>query len=335
MLTALLFLPIGSRCALAVTIDWASVGNAGNAPDTAVMFTDGTTGYGAVDYNFRISKYEITIDQYVEFLNAKDPTGTNELGLDAPALITFDSAAPDGSKYGVRPGGYNNFPVPNMSWFNAVRFTNWLNNGQGDGDTETGAYTLLGGTPIPSNANSITRNPGATVFLPSEDEWYKAAYYDPVTESYFQYPTSSNADPTSTGPTSAPNSINADRQVLGIGAYPVGSYTGTTSPYGIFDMGGNIYEWTDTLVDGENRVLRGGAWPWSAFNAHSTVRVYTGPTSWSKEFGFRVASVPEPSSGIVAALGLAGYGFLCWRRRRSSSVVESSASRRAVNRPEG
>ena len=73
-------------------------------------------------------------------------------------------------------------PVNFVSWYDAIRFANWLNNGQGDGDTETGAYTLLGGTPTPSNGSSITRNPGATWFLPSEDEWYKAAYYQPAAQ---------------------------------------------------------------------------------------------------------------------------------------------------------
>lgn len=64
-----------------------------------------------------------------------------------------------------------------MSYFDALRFVNWLHNGQGDGDTETGAYTLLGGTPTPSN-ELVGRNPGAQIFLPTDAEWYKAAFYD-------------------------------------------------------------------------------------------------------------------------------------------------------------
>ncbi len=73
-------------------------------------------------------------------------------------------------------------PVNYVSWYDSIRFANWLNNGQGTGDTETGAYTLLGGTPTPSNGVSITRNAGATWFLPSEDEWYKAAYHQPAAQ---------------------------------------------------------------------------------------------------------------------------------------------------------
>jgi sulfatase modifying factor 1 len=53
----------------AVTMEWVTVGDPGNAADTAVM-NDHTTGYGSVSYAYRISKYEVTNAQYAEFLNA-------------------------------------------------------------------------------------------------------------------------------------------------------------------------------------------------------------------------------------------------------------------------
>ena len=56
--------------ASAVTIDWVSIGNPGNAADN--------TGYGAVGYAYSIDKYEVTNAQYAEFLNVKaasDPLG--------------------------------------------------------------------------------------------------------------------------------------------------------------------------------------------------------------------------------------------------------------------
>jgi formylglycine-generating enzyme required for sulfatase activity len=83
----------------------------------------------------------------------------------------------DGSYTYAAIAGREKMPVNRVSYFDALPFVNWLHNGQGSGDTETGAYTLHGGTPTPSNP-MVQRNPGAFIFLPTDDEWYKAAYYD-------------------------------------------------------------------------------------------------------------------------------------------------------------
>ncbi len=221
--------------ALAVTIDWVRVGNAGNANDSS--------GYGAVSYSYSIGAYEVTNSQYVEFLNAKDPDGTSPLELYNSDMsypfyggIAYNSLAASGSKYSVVSGD-GNHPVNFVTFFDTLRFANWLNNGQGTGDTESGAYILQGGTPTPTNADSITRQAGATIFLPSEDEWYKAAYYDPRTTAqggppsdghYWLYPTSSNTAPTASGSTATPNSANYN-SVIG-NLTNVGAYSGTTSP---------------------------------------------------------------------------------------------------------
>ena len=187
-------------------IEFVAVGNPGNAPDTVVM-GDGTAGYGSVPYSYQIDKYDVTNSQYADFLNTKDPSGTNTLGLwnslmADPRLggINFSAGNAAARKY-TPTAGRENRPVNYETWYDAIRFANWLNNGQGSGDTESGAYTLVGNTPIPTNGDSVTRNAGAKVFLPSESEWYKAAYYDPATSSYFQYGTSSNSTPIASGPT--------------------------------------------------------------------------------------------------------------------------------------
>ena len=177
----------------AVTINWVPVGNPRNAGDP----TNGTIN-GAVNYDYKIDKYDVTVGQYVEFLNAKDPAGVNTLGLwnsdMANAVyggVSFTPGNASGSKYAPMPGALNH-PINYVNWYDAIRFANWLNNGQGNGDTETGAYTILGGTPIPSNGliltypgtyNTITRNPDAKIVLPTNDEWYKAAYFNPSTNS--------------------------------------------------------------------------------------------------------------------------------------------------------
>ena len=172
-----------------VTFDWVTVGDPGNAADT--------TGYGAVADVYRISAHETTNAQYAEFLNAKAASDT--LDLYSPNMGSgFGGITRSGSSgsYTYSPiAGRENMPVNYVSFFDSTRFTNWLHNGQGSGDTETGAYTLLGGTALPSNGLTLTRNAGATLFVPSEDEWYKAAYYDALTTSFFDNPAGSDTQP--------------------------------------------------------------------------------------------------------------------------------------------
>ena len=300
---------LASSPAAAVTISWMPVGNPGNAADTVVMI-DGTTGYGSVPYSYNIDRYDVTASQYVEFLNAKDPTGANTLGLYNSMMsdatvggIDFSTGNANDSKYSII-SGRGDHPVNSVTWYDAIRFTNWLNNGQGGGDTETGAYTLgpLGADGIPTNGFSITRNPGATVFLPSENEWYKAAYYNPGTSSYFQYPTSSNVAPIDSSPTALPNHANCFPGGPG-NPTDVGAYSGTMSPYGAFDMGGNVYQWTEEIGNDAPprfRILRGGSFLYIVDDLLSSSRVGDDPLEVNFGFiGFRVASVPEPSTGVL------------------------------------
>jgi sulfatase modifying factor 1 len=325
--------------AQAVTIATVPVGNPGNAGK--VDFYP-QSPFGAVPYRYRIGKYEVTNSQYAEFLNAVDPAGANLLGLYVNSMsistiggIVKDEIAADGLKYVVKPGREQN-PVVFVSWYDTIRFANWLHNGQGTGGTETGAYTLEGGTPVPSNGHSITRNPSATWFLPTENEWYKAAFHknDGVTGNYWDYATATNITPYSDQPpgSDAPdptnvanfgyddglaNGYNDGWAVSGTsgpssgdssGDPPIGppffdssinyltdigAYWQADSPYGTFDQGGNLGEWTETLFDSSQRVVRGGYWSgtWSSMIAWS--RSESDPAEKKSTFyGFRVASSP-------------------------------------------
>ena len=152
-----------------VNIVYVTVGNAGNAADTS-------TGFGAVATTYKIGKYEVTNAQYAEFLNAKGSSNANGIfGYPAASRGIIQSGVSGSYSYSVR-SGFETRPVNYVSWYNAARFINWLGNGQGNGDMETGAYTLTG------NSGIISVNPGASIYNPTEDEWYKAAYYNGVTK---------------------------------------------------------------------------------------------------------------------------------------------------------
>jgi formylglycine-generating enzyme required for sulfatase activity len=290
--------------AYAVTIDWITVGDPGNAADT--------TGYGGVPYPYIISRYEITNSQYVEFLNSVDTFDTYELYDSAMSLSPLGGITRIGGlprdTFEVK-AGMGDKPVNNVTFYDALRFVNWLNNGQGSGDTETGAYTLLGGTPTPSNGATVTRNSGGPmIFLTSENEWYKAAFYDALSTSYFDYPAGSDTNPICAAPGATPNTANCNG-VLGE-LTDVGAYTGSASPYGTFDQAGNVMEWTDSIMSPPYRFRRGGSYGQMDFsNAASTVDALD-PESSFNGLGFRLVTIPEPSTTLLLAFGLAGLALM-------------------------
>jgi sulfatase modifying factor 1 len=310
----LLLLLLIASSASAVTMDWTPIGNPGNACDNNPFGC-----IGAVSYSYSIGTYEVTNAQYAEFLNAKG----DALDLYSSSMnygyggITYSNA----NGYSAIPGR-ESMPVNFVSFYDALRFVNWMNNGQGNGDTETGAYTLLepysvdhtGRYTVPSNGATVTRNPGATIVLASEDEWYKAAYYDPISASYHEYPTGSDTATICTAPTAAANSANCGHAVGDLTS--VGSYTGSASPYGTFDQGGNVWEWNEAII-GSNRGNRGGSFTDSPFYLSTTPRFSRRPTEENAVAGFRLAMIPapEPGTGLLVVAGLLGLGV----RRRVSA----------------
>jgi formylglycine-generating enzyme len=332
-LVALILTSLAVPNAHAVTIDWVTVGDPGNAADT----TGNPNPAGAVADAFQIMKFEFTNQQYADFLNAVDPSGTNSnsvynasMGSNARGGISFTSGAASGSKYAIRTN-MGDKPVNWVSWFDAARVANWLQNGQGSGSTETGAYTLVGGQ---TSGTAPAANPGASYLLPTEDQWYKAAYYKGggTNAGYWDYATQSDSTPTavtagSTGIGSAGSTGNfanydntADWNSQDGNVTTVGT-NGGASAYGAFDMSGNLYEWNDlTGAAGSSRGLRGGDWDRSAFSLSSSDRAANPPSDELSLIGFRLASpvaVPEPSTWVMAAGGLACAGWGAWRRRRA------------------
>jgi formylglycine-generating enzyme required for sulfatase activity len=204
-IAALLMIPM--RSAYPVTIDMVSVGDVGNPNDPADgdSFTAGVQNFGAVGYAYNIGKYEVTIGQYTAFLNAVAATDTYSLYDPFMRSPSIDGIAQSGTPgtYTYTVVGSPNRPIARVTWADAARFANWLHNGQptgaqGPGTTETGAYTLNGATGD-NDLLAVTRNPGATWFLPTENEWYKAAYYQPAAlggdlDSYWLYAMKTNSE---------------------------------------------------------------------------------------------------------------------------------------------
>jgi formylglycine-generating enzyme required for sulfatase activity len=308
--------------AQAVNIDWITVGDGGNTADD--------TGYGAVGNGYRISAYEITNEQYREFLNAKaavgDPHGLyNEAGMggsDGGIARTGSGTAGDPWVY-VANGGDANWdsrPVNYVSFWDAARFANWLHNGQGTGDTESGAYVNVG------NQTTFARQAGAQVFIPTEDEWYKAAYYKGggLNAGYWDYPTQSDTPPTSEVPPGTDlvnGSANYHHSGYPFGppyyTAPVGAYTAmpSTSAYGTFDQGGNVWEWHETAISADERGIRGCSWHAGAHYMIASFRRGFPASDENVAIGFRVAStIPEPSTLSLLALG--GLALLRRRRKR-------------------
>jgi formylglycine-generating enzyme required for sulfatase activity len=309
---------VASAPAHSVSIDWLRVGFAGNAADSR-------TGYGSVDYAYRISKHEVTNAQYTEFLNAVAVLDPNGLYSEEMAMATggITRTGDPGSYLYSAIAGREQMPVVYVSFYDALRFANWMHNGQLSGaqdttTTEDGAYTI---TPQGIADNSITRNAGATIFLPNEDEWYKAAYHDALgtqATNYLGYPTGTDTQPTCSAPTSDANHANCGTAVGDVTS--AGSYTGSTSPWGTFDQAGNVREWNEAVIDEFDRGFRGGAWFEGGIAAAVTSRRNDFPTFEFGTKGFRLASIPEPGTGLLLALGLLGLA----PRRRTGQRAEGA-----------
>ena len=325
-----------------VVYEMVTVGNPGNANDT--------TGLGGVDYEYQIGKYIVTIGQYTSFLNAVAKIDTyalyNTMMGTYPGVAGISRGGSSGSyTYSVlnNGGDSSNRPITEVNWFDAARFANWMANGQptgaqGSTTTENGAYSLNGATSGPApGKKEINPNTSAapTFYIPTEDEWYKAAYYSPVkggvgSPGYYAYATQSDSAPGNIIG-SGVNQANHYNGVLSVTQSPshspdqnyltdVGAFTNSASFYGTFDQSGNVHQWND--VDGLSNHscgIRGGNWYGSASSLSSAYGYYYFPSSDIGSVGFRLASpaaVPEPSTYAMALLGLASGGWQMFRRRR-------------------
>ncbi len=289
-------------------MEFVPIGNPGNAADTTGL----PNPAGSVGYAFQMGKFEVSEDM-IDKANAEGGLG-----------ITKDTRGPDK-------------PATTVNWFEAATFVNWLNTSQGfqaaynfDGSGNFQFWSAAEAFDMSSNSNpgsvsgpNLYRHKDAQYFLPSVDEWYKAAYYDGDNDVYYDYPTGSD---------SVPDGIDsAGDTTFDVVFFDGGSNpdpnditdAGVLSPYGTMGQGGNVFEWEETALDLtndgflESRGLRGGAWDSSEANLRADVRSTLSPSNEGDRGGFRVAAVPEPSGALLGLVGLCGG--LLRRRRRSAS----------------
>jgi sulfatase modifying factor 1 len=300
-----------------VGIETVEVGDPGNYP--AVI--NGQSA-GFVGTTFRMAKYEVTIGDYVTFLNAVATRGDGANATVVASLydsrmatdtnvagIARSGSGTEASPYAYSAIGDPKKPVAYVDFFSAARFANWMHNGAtATADIESGAYNLAGGF-----SQYVHRESGAKWWVPSQDEWFKAAYFKggPVDAGYWMFPTRSDTIPANgdgAGMNAANFLLNAVYAVTGATSLDpaqnyltsVGTFVNSPGPYGTFDQGGNVEEWTDDvpyiMTSGASRVTRGGAWNSGGLNYDVDPIPTALPSDRSGKIGFRLARLATDSS---------------------------------------
>ncbi len=293
-------LMISPEGSLAGSMQFVNVTHPGNAPDV--------TGFGSVGYAYRIGTYEVTNYDYTAFLNSV--ASSDPYGLYDPRMVTTASgytaiirSGESGSYRYAVAAMQSTWPITYVGWFSAARFANWMHNGGGVGaDTESGAYTLNGAT-----SGNVQRSSAAAYWIPTEDEWYKAAYYSPTLNrgagGYWQYPTQSGDVTPQTAVYSTPERA----------ALPNSAWNGwAPSAFGTVHQGGNVWEYLDANGVSQ-RWLRGGgatsgkealaahAFPFGYGYGYGTFGSQP-PDQRQPDVGFRLAAKPVSTTPLGVSL---------------------------------
>lgn len=285
----------------------------GNAPCRLADPTEQshTYGRGGVAYDYRIGRTEITTAQWIQFANTFETLGGQWTNFAEP---TFWGAEPDPNYTG--PGqrwvvsdttGAGNYPVGGISWRTAAMYCNWLCNGQSPSTTalQNGAYDASTFTTNSNNTynDQLAHNPGARFWIPTLDEWLKAAHYDPNRNGpgqvgWWMYPNRSDTQMIYGPPPGG--QANAGAYNFPYGWYtPLGSYPGQTSAFGLLDAAGEAREWVEEpwFAGGSlpaNRVLMGSTYAelsqYAEFDDRATQLSTESPWIGSSDEGLRIAS---------------------------------------------
>lgn len=286
-------------------IEFVTISDPGNPPYSVA------NPAGSVSYAYRMGKYEIS-EQMIDKANA----------LGGLAITTDDR------------GPYK--PATSVSWYEAAQFVNWLNTSTGNTPAykfdASGNFQLWEPTDPGYDPQNLYRNQMAHYFLPSIDEWYKAAYYDSQLGVWYDYPTGSNNIPDGIDFVGDPDfdavfadgAFNAEpKDIMNVGVL---------SPYGTAGQGGNVAEWQETAFDRDNDVSNehrsalGGNWG----GIYTALDAFDSGIGFAPQFddfffvGFRVASVvPEPNTLLLSGTTLACLCFLGGRVGRDALRIKS------------
>jgi hypothetical protein len=283
-----------------INMDFVTIGNAGNVTNS--------DGFGRVTHDYRIGSTEVSIEQFLASpVSGGDPDFWND---------------------GVRQVGVA-APVTKVSWYQAAQFCNYLTSG----NVYSGAYQFDGGGNLINvmNRASIIADGGTFYVLPTQDEWYKTAYYRPVNDgSYSLYANGSDT----TAPVDETDALygrDSDAGLggsweIGMGPWTVGSGSGEQN--GTINMMGNVWEWLETPADGilnpgsdEDMVFRGGSYFQNLLQSSQTGTSESQAGAWSNT-GFRVVAIPEP--GTISLMGMSTAGLFITRRLRRRKLVGRS-----------
>lgn len=308
-------------------------------------------GRGSVASSYRMARTDITTRQWLEFYNTFSVQSDALQGRFerdfSPSLwgaivdATYPVGAP-GDRYTLNDlyPQAGEFPVQGISWRAAAVFCNWLHHGRpSDWNLiQNGAYdTTTFGERNGGFTDQLTRNTGARFWIPSLDEWMKAAYYtpndpaNPGSDRYYKYPHQSDQPPTPglPGTPGAQTTADLDANALGVLRWtvPVASFPDVQSPWGLFDLTDGDDEWTEEVVSPFGRpfgrMLAGieGFFP-ARFGTESDLariarlgdyNLYVPPYVGAGSLRI-AAAVPSPAAGLLCIVSCSALGA---RRRRS------------------
>ena len=303
-------------------IDFVRIGAVNNPAYDGPDPFNRVLGRGSVGYEYNIGRTEVPSSLWQEFIAA-----------------AFDR--PDPLPWVQRPlqVGSGNRPTGGVSWRTAAIFTNWLCNNKStdraaflNGAYDVSTFRTIGspdGTPI--FLDQWTHNPGARYWIPTLDEWIKAAHFDPNRNGtgqpgWWQYDITSDVAPIYGPPVGFPNGNATNQANSGFGlpgglefTIPLGAYPSVTSPWGLLDTAGGTSEWTEEVEDGpfyRGRYSLGSGWA-GGFGGDRVYQAGHGgmPDELPYYIGLRlVSSVPTPN--CVAIIGVCGMLSLARRQRR-------------------